>query len=123
MELSPNTEIMSSSDTGAIQRQTDDIFDRRTEIRQLSPLQDQGLQVDDRNRHEIQNTSEQRKDPFTKQLHVSLKRLQNTNQPGCQDLADTFSDRKRQKSLQLLQVEYQTALQEAESELGRHYRQ
>ena len=123
MEPITNTEIAPSSDTGATQRQLDDIFDRSTETRQLPPTPVRDLQVEDSNRPETQDTLVQRKDTCTKQLHVSLKRLQDTNQPGCQDLVGSSSDRKRQKSLQLLQAEYKDALQEAESNLERHHRQ
>ena len=53
-----------------------------------------------------------------KQLHISLKRIQNVNQLGNRDLAENNWDRRRNKTIFALQKEYRDSLKELESELG-----
>ena len=66
---------------------------------------------------ELTNINENRIDG-NKQLHVSLKRIQDVNQPGTRDLVDNNSGRKRKKTLFALQNEYSDSCRELESELG-----
>ena len=53
-----------------------------------------------------------------KQLHMSLKRIQNVNQPGNKELAESNSDRRQKKTIFALQKEYRDSFKELESELG-----
>ena len=123
MEQNLQTDPMSSSDAGAIQRQADDIFDRTTEIRQLRPIDRQDSGVDDSHQQAASTATEIRKKTGARQPQVSLKRLQDTNLPGNLDLVGISSDRVRQKSVQTLRTDQMTSIRELESDLAHYKRQ
>ena len=118
MDKDPNTDRASSSDAGGIRQRTDDFFDRSTEIRQLRHTDTYESAVDGSYQQAASSATGIRKKTDTKQLQVSLKRLENINLPGNLDLVGISADRVRQKSLQTLHTDHRTSIQDLESDLN-----